>query len=197
MRADYADARRIGAAARACFAAVFEGWQGPRLSTDARAIETSVEAQIAASSLGHKPLYYDPWPAEASDQLAESLRPHLPAGVVVARLPSGLVVYRPEVLRPILDADPYFYRPNDEDDLAAIERVCASGDNGELLGYGARNWWHPQGAKVTIADANQVIFVFFVSDPSHAEHFAFQRLSDIASYTGEAMTYTIESGEGF
>ena len=115
---------------------------------------------------------------------------------MVACIPSGLVIYRPEVVRPILDSDPEFYRPNREDDLAAIERVCASGDNGELLGYGARNWWHPQGAKVTITNAEQVIFVFFVSDPVRAEDFAMERLLDIFTYTGESMTYTVEDADG-
>jgi len=39
--------------------------------------------------------------------------------------PSGnnLFVFRPTAVRPILDGDPQFYRPNGEDDLAAIARV--------------------------------------------------------------------------
>lgn len=63
-----------------------------------------------------------------------------------------LYVYRHEVVRRILDADLEFYRPNGEDDLAAIARASQAGNNGELLGYGARNYFEPQGARVTITN---------------------------------------------
>ena len=94
-------------------------------------------------------------------------------------------------MRPILDADPEFYRPNAEDDLAAIDRVCASGDNGDLLGYGARNWFEPHGARVTITGPDGVLFMFFVSNPHDAEHYARERLRDIASYTLLPLEYDI------
>ncbi len=191
IRGDHADARRIGAAARASFQAVYEGWQRLGIPRDDVATQTAVEAQIAASCLGHKPLYFDPWVLHVAVELAILLGRVLPTEVSVKCLPSGLVVFRREKIRPILDADPAFYRPNGEDDLAAIERVCASGDNGELLGYGARNWFEPQGARVTISDPDGVLFMFFVSNPIKAEHYARERLRDIASYSLLPLEYDI------
>ena len=191
IRRDYAHARRIGAIARASFQAVYEGWQGPALLRDDVATQTAVEAQIAASCLGHKPLYFDPWLLTIRARLTVHLRASLPGNVRVANLPSGLVVFRPEKIRPILDADTAFYRPGGEDDLAAIERVCASGDNGELLGYGARNWFEPHGARVTLSGPDGVMFMFFVSNPHEAEFYALERLRDIASYTLLPLEYDI------
>lgn len=104
----------------------------------------------------------------------------------------GVFVYRPEIIQPILDSDPAFYRPKGEDDLASITRVSISGDNGELLGYGARNRFITHGAKVTISDECGVLFMFFVSDPLKAELYADARMKDITDYTGQALTYTIE-----
>ena len=90
-------------------------------------------------------------------------------------------------MRPILDSDHGFYRPNDKTD----ERVCASGNNGELLGYGARNWFEPHGARVTITGSDGILFMFFVSNPHDALHFARERLRDIASYTLLPLEYDI------
>ena len=126
------------------------------------------------------------------DRLAVLLQTVLPTNVQVVNLPSGLAVFRPEKVRPILDADPAFYRPGGEDDLAAIERVCATGDNGELLGYGTRNWFVAQGARVSISGPDGIIFMFFVSEPARAEHFARERLKDIATYTDQRLRYVIE-----
>ena len=191
IREDYEDARRIGAAARASFQAFYEGWQRPRIPADDWATQTTVEAQIAASSLGHKPLYFDPWPPQLAADLALVLPRVLPREATVKCLPSGLIVFRKEKVREILDADPAFYRPNGEDDLTAIDRVCASGNNGELLGYGARNWFKPHGARVTITGLNDVLFMFFVSNPREARYFARERVRDIASYTLMPIEYDI------
>ena len=136
-------------------------------------------------------MYFDPWAPQLAGEVAVILRRVLPVEVSIESLPSGLVVFRSEKVRSILDADPSFYRPNGENDLAAIERVCASGNNGELLGYGARNWFEPQGARVTISDSERVVFMFFVSNPERAKKFARERLRDIATYTGRRMRYEI------
>ena len=191
IRADRADARRIGAAARIGFQAVYEGWQGFGISRDDVATQTAVEAQIAASCLGHKPLYFAPWAPQLAADLVGILRRVLPAGASVENIPSGLVVFRREVVRPILDSDHGFYRPNDKTDLAEIERVCANGNNGELLGYGVRNWFEPHGARVTITGSDGILFMFFVSNPHDALHFARERLRDIASYTLLPLEYDI------
>jgi len=52
----------IGQAARAALGKVFEGWN----SEVDWAIKRTIEAQIAAASLGYKPLYWDPWGEAAS-----------------------------------------------------------------------------------------------------------------------------------
>ena len=136
-------------------------------------------------------MYFDPWAPQLAGELAVILRRVLPAEVSVKNLPSGLVIFRKENVRAILDADRAFYRPRGEDDLTAVERVCASGNNGELLGYGARNWFEPQGARVTITDLDRLVFMFFVSNPAQAKSFARERMRDIATYTGEPMKYDI------
>ncbi len=137
-------------------------------------------------------MYFDPWVPRLAGELAVILGRVLPTGVLVKNLPSSLVIFRREKVRAILDSDPVFYRPYGEDDLGAIERVCASGNNGELLGYGARNWFEPHGARVIIRNFDRVVSMFFVSNPADAEHFARERLSDLATYTGEKMRYAIE-----
>ena len=155
-------------------------------------MQTTIEAQIAASSLGHKPLFFEPIIAGDGQALARAIRPIVPLGVEVHSLNSGIVVFRPESIQPILDCDRQFYRPNGEPDLAAIDRVCAAGENGELLGYGARNWAVPHGVRVTIRDFDRIVFMFFVSEPARAEHFARERLKDIATYTDQRLRYAIE-----
>ena len=115
----------------------------------------------------------------------------VPAGVEVHSLDSGVVVFRPDSVQAILESDPAFYRPNGQDDLPAIDRVCAAGENGELLGYGARNWAVPHGVRVTITGPDGVLFMFFVSNPNDAEFYARERLRDIASYTLLPLTYDI------
>ena len=154
-------------------------------------MQTTIEAQIAASSLGHKPLFFEPIIDGEGRALATVIRRAVPAGVEVHSLNSGIVVFRPERVRPILDDDQEFYRPNGETDLAAVQRVCAAGENGELLGYGARNWAEPHGARVTISDEESVLFMFFVSNPTDAEYYARERLRDIASYTLLSLKYNI------
>ena len=191
IRGDHADARRIGAAARRSIQTVLPGWQGQALAPDDRALQTTIEAQIAASCLGHKPLFFEPIIATEGRALALAIGRIVPVGVEVHSLNSGIVVFRPECVRPILEGDVEFYRPDGESDLSAINRVCSAGDNGELLGYGARNWAAPHGVRVTISDEDSVLFMFFVSNPREAEHHAHERLRDIASYTLQSLEYDI------
>ena len=204
-RALRTDARVIGAHAARDFRAVFPGWEGPFVrghgeaarGSEARAegaIQVASTGQVAAAALGRKPLYFDPWSPAQSAALAMRLRRTLPRGTVVhVDESSGLYVFRPEAVRPILDADPAFYRPQGESDIEAIVRASLAGENGDLLGYGARNWAVPQGAKVTILDRAETLFVFFVSDPDRAEFWAAERLRDIIDYRPDlALRYEIE-----
>lgn len=95
-------------------------------------------------------------------------------------------MYRPEAVKPILDADMPFYRPNGENDFEAILRATRDDENGELLGYGARRWSPTGGARVTIRDAAGNEQVFFVSNPAEAPHWAAERAADLEAYTGHS-----------
>jgi hypothetical protein len=95
-------------------------------------------------------------------------------------------------VRPILDGDQAFYRPHGEDDATAVARVSSRGENGELLGYGARRYQTPQGAKVTLMTVSGVTYMFFVSQPELAELFAAERAADIHDYTGAEVRIQIE-----
>jgi hypothetical protein len=70
----------IGQAARAAFGKVFEEWD----SEVDWPIKRAVEAQIAAASLGYKPLYWDPW-GEVSVLLRSQLRRVLSTGTIYRR----------------------------------------------------------------------------------------------------------------
>ena len=91
----------IGQAARAAFGKVFEGWDS---EVDWQ-IKRTVEAQIAAASLGYKPLYWDPW-GEVSAALRQELRRVLRIGAIVDAIDAGLLVFQPDVITPILNSDP-------------------------------------------------------------------------------------------
>lgn len=181
----------IGEAARAAFGKVFEEWN----SEADWPIKRTVEAQIAAASLGYKPLYWDPWGATASAALRSYLRRALPSGTIIGADAAGLVVFQPHVVRPILDSDTAFYRPHDESDLPAVLRVSRAGMNGELLGYGARSSDASGAVRVRIFDDDGELFAVFMSDPRGAEFHARERLLDIATYIGADLSYTIDAAD--
>ena len=104
---------------------------------------------------------------------------------------SGIAIFRPERIHSIFETDPGFYRTPGGDLMATINGLCACGDNGALLGYGARNWSVPPGVRVIIRDRQRLLFMFFVSHPAEASRFARERLMDIASYTGQQFYYEI------
>jgi hypothetical protein len=178
----------IGQAARAAFGKVFEGW-------DAEAdwpIKRTVEAQIAAACLGYKPLYWDPWGEEASVLFRFDLGRRLGTGATIDASANGLLIFQPAVVARILDSDPDFYRPHQENALAAVRRITGARDNGELLGYGARNVNIPGALRVRIFDDNANLFASFVSLPEVAEFYARERLLDIATYIGADLSYSID-----
>lgn len=180
--------RKIGQAARAALGQVFEGWN----SKADWAIKRTTEAQIAAASLGYKPLYWDPWGA-ASAEIRRYLRGALPKGTTVEATHVGLLVFRPEIVRPILDSDPAFYRWRGEDLLAAVRHVSHAGENGELLGYGARSIDAPGAVTISIFDDDAELFASFKSDPAVADYHARERLLDIATYIDADLFYSIGS----
>ncbi|MFN0079613.1 MAG: hypothetical protein ACKVY0_24380 [Prosthecobacter sp.] len=147
------------------------------------ATATGIESQITAASLGQKPLYFDPWGAEAQ-AAASGLKPHLPAGTSVRAKNGILYVWRGEAVKPILDADRAFYRPNNETDFEAIVRVSETGINGELLGYGARHILHRPGVRVIIFAPDHVPVVGFVTTPEDMMSKVTARLADLVQATG-------------
>ena len=188
MDRDLAESRRIAAAGRAVGRLVLSGWE----TTLCGGIAQGIEAQIAAAALGHKPLYFDPWPEEEAREFARLIRPQLPPGVEAHGRQEGLFIYRPETVRLILDADANFYRPDGEADLDAIARISHLGLNGDLLGYGAPSLWTPGAAKVTVFGREGVRFVFFVSRPEVALKFARLRAGDLAAVVDERVFHRIE-----
>lgn len=178
---------KIGQAARAAFGKVFEEWH----SEVDWPIKRTVEAQIAAASLGYKPLYWDPWGEAASGLIRSHLRSALPAATIIDASDAGLLVFRRDLVGPILDSDPAFYRPHGEDDLSAIRDLSRTGQNGELLGYGARSLDAQGAVQIRIFNDDAELFAFFASDPRVAEFHARERLLDIATYLNEDLFYSI------
>jgi len=193
---DIDETRRRGKVAQRAFQTVLGRWNRPGVPADEIAVQEGIEAQIAAASLGYKPLYFDPWGSECSELLAEELRMAFPSDVEIHAVGDYLFVYRNEAVRPILDGDAAFYRPNGEDDPTAIARVSERGDNGDLLGYGARNVLIPLGARVTVKNEEGYTEIFFVSNPAEAESWAAVRAADIEVYTGRPETILIEYQSG-
>jgi len=176
----------IGQAARAAFGKVFEGWHA---EAD-WAIKRTVEAQIAAASLGYKPLYWDPW-GRTSARIRVELHHSLPKGVIIDATNAGLLIFRPSVVTPILNSDPAFYGGPGRSVLKIVRHVSRRGVNGELLGYGARSIDAPGTVPVRIFNNAAELFAFFMSDPNVAEHYARERLLDIATYVNEDLSYSI------
>jgi hypothetical protein len=194
-RRDPDEFRRVGQAAGAGFREVFGNlWEGPESGSDDLARNRGIEAQVAAAAAGTKPLFFEPF-GPFAEPAARALQPAMPEGAVATAADGYLFVYRPEAVRPILDADPDFYRPAGEDDFAAILRATQAETNGELLGYGARQYSPTGGARVTITDSLGFSMIFFVSDPAQAEYFAREHAADIAAYTGEEPTILIDYRE--
>lgn len=180
----------IGQAARAALSQVFEGWNS---QTD-WPIKRTVEAQIAAASLGYKPLYWDPW-GEASAPLRSVLRRVLRTGAIIDASDAGLLIFQPHVIKPILNSDPIFYRPHGESILSAVRETTRSANNGELLGYGARSVDARGVVPVRIFNDEAELFAFFMSDPRVAHFYARERLLDIATYIDADLLYSIGPAE--
>lgn len=176
----------IGQAARAALSQVFERWNS---ETD-WPIKRTIEAQIVAASLGYKPLYWDPW-GEASAPLHFALRRVLRTGAIIDASDAGLLVFQPDVITPILNSDPTFYRPHGESILSAVREVTRNANNGELLGYGARSVDAPGAVPVRIFNDEAELFAFFMSDPRVAHFHARERLLDIATYIDADLLYSI------
>jgi hypothetical protein len=174
---DLHQSRVIAAAGRRVAELVFTGWA----ASLRRRLAQGIEAQIAAAALGYKPLYFDPWPETEARRFARLMRRELPVGVCCESGPEGLFIFRPEVICPILLSDAAFYGKPAEDMLTVIRRLTRRGENGELLGYGARSLRTPGAVRVQITDPDGEIFMGFVAEPDQAAEAAAARGEDIAA----------------
>jgi hypothetical protein len=177
-----ADAARIRQAVEGVLRRVLPGLYAESAGEGSETAK-GIESQITAASLGQKPLYFDPWGAEAQ-AVASGLKRHLPAGTSVRAKNGILYVWRAEAVKPLLDADPAFYRPNQETDFEAIVRVSETGMNGELLGYGARHILHRPGVRVIIFGPGHTPAVGFVTTPEDMMSIVTARLADLVQATG-------------
>lgn len=193
------DAGGIARLAEESFRSVYPGWSKSPSSGSAQGIgapqDRAVEAQIAAAALGRKPLYFDPWGEEQAELLVKSLKGKLPKGAVIDQRDGNLFVYREDVIRPIIEGDPEFYTRDGESLLDSIARVSRSGQNGELLGYGARNMLVRPAYAVTINKGDETLLYYFVSAPDEftASKFALHRMKDFKEAFGwEDVLFSIE-----
>lgn len=129
----------------------------------------------------------------ASVLIRSELRQALPSGAIIDASAVGLLVFQPDVVEPILDSDAAFYRPRGESVLSAIRDLSRIGDNGELLGYGARSSDAPGAVQIRIFNDEAELFAVFMSAPSVAEFHARERLLDIATYVNDDLSYSIGS----
>lgn len=180
-------AGNIARSVRAASRSVHPGWSEPKGSGDPGEVsERAIEAQIAAAALGRKPLYFEPWGEGLSEAFAAAYRKVLPAGVSVRAKNGMLFIYRPEAVKPILQADPGFYLHPGDSLIASIARVSESAENGELLGYGARHIAVRPCFDVRIYLGESLLLYFFVSSPDEeaAARIANERTQDFTKPTG-------------
>lgn len=165
-----ADSRTTAELVRAASRDVYSGWSVPAGDGDpGESQQRAVEAQIVAAAEGRKPLYFDPWGEMFSEAFAEAYRKVLPSDVTVEARGGMLFVYKEDVVRVILESDPDFYLQNGETILESIARVSAAGENGELLGYGARSMMERPAHEVKIYKGVHLMLYFFVSAPGYKE----------------------------
>jgi hypothetical protein len=173
--------RGIALDVRAASENVHPRWTTPDGSGDAGAVsQRSIEAQIAAAVTGRKPLYFEPWGEGLSQEFATAYRAVIPADVEVHARDGNLFIYRINEVIPILEADSQFYQKAGDSILDSVARVSATGQNGELLGYGARSLLERPAQEVRIFKGKDLFMYYFVSDSDseHAARFAAERATD-------------------
>ncbi len=190
------DARGIAGRARGIFAGLRSGDDGaapaagpaaaPALLTAADA--AAAGAHVAAVAVGRKPLFHEqlPWALAA----ARALRAALPGGVTVAHVGDHLYVYRPAVLRRVLELAPEQY-PG-ESPLDQIHRATLAGTNGLLLGYGTPTLLGAKLVTVRLLDAAGEVVGGFRTPAATAEHWARERLRDFTDAYGPDAGYRYE-----
>jgi SPP1 gp7 family putative phage head morphogenesis protein len=149
-------------------------------------------AEIAAVAGGRKPLYHELLGTEAARDAARIGR-KLPGTTVAAEREGHLIIYRPEVVKRILDSDTAFYRPNGENDEAAIWRAVMNDEQGELMGYGARTLFDPQTVSIRLFTGDGHLIAGFRAPRDAAEILANDRGLDYARQLGRSVRYLIRT----
>ena len=178
--------RSIGPAAEAIFRDVRSRDTGKPLdASDA----LSGGAALSAVAAGRKPLYHEEWGQELGADLARRLWGLNLPGVQITLADDGhLFAYRPEIIQAIIDADPAAYPGPTL--FAKIHEATLAGDNGELLGYGARSMLDANIVLVEIMDGETTVFGFY-SRAAGADQIAAQRTLDFSQAYGRAFSYEI------
>ena len=181
------DERTIALNVRAASQNVYPGWTVPDGDGGpGESQQRAIEAHVAAAVTGRKPLYFDPWGPEFSDAFADAYRKVIPEGVEVDSRDGMLFIFRPEKVSAIMDLDPEFYQKRGESLIDSISRVSASGMNGELLGYGAKDMVTRPAHEVRIFKGEDLLLYYFLSDsdPKRAATFASARAEDFVRAFG-------------
>jgi len=190
---DPALARRAGRAGQRLLRSVYRGLHS---EGDAPSAEAINGAEIAAAAAGTKPLFHEQLVGDLA-RIARALSAKLPPGAVAARIPGApgeadhLVVYRPEAIARVFDSDPAFYRPNGEDDAAALRLAIENHSLGELLGYGQRTHFDPGAVRVEFL-VGQHIFAAFLTRPELAADLARSRVAEYASFLEKKVRFEIK-----
>jgi hypothetical protein len=180
------DARRMGRLGEDVFRGIRSADAGVQIPETLAGV---YGAQVAAVSLGRKPLFHEQI-GEAALLLAQRLNSVLPDGVRASAVENHLYVFRPDTIRTVLDADPEFYSGGSLTDK--IHRATLQEQNGELLGYGQRQLFQPGSMLVRIRDAQGRPVFGFRTRPALARTLAEAHLKDLAA--GAAEPLTVEFG---
>lgn len=182
-----ADPRAVAQAGRRIFADVRSRDTGTPLDPG-----TAQEggAHLAAVATGRKPLYHDQWGDELGSDLFRRLTSTLPPNVEVVFKDGHLYAYRPEVIQEIIARDPQSYPGADL--FEKIHDATLAGENGELLGYGARSMAEPGTVRVSVLDAEEHVVFGFRSRPEAAEAAGLERARDFVDAYGREFSYQIQ-----
>ena len=175
------------------------GYEGIRQALQSTALTSGPAADTASAvdatelqavAGGTKPLYHAEFsdPANA-EQLAAALRPVLPPHMEVAATDGHVFAFDPETVRAITTADPQFY--GDGTVLEQIQRVTATEENGELLGYGARSWSEPGAVRLLVKNAAGKTITGFYTRPGLARIYGDAAVRDLGETLGEKLTWKL------
>jgi hypothetical protein len=179
-------AKRIGSDVEAIFGDIRSRDDGAPLPAG---IPQEAGAAISAVASGRKPLYHEQWGPDPSSDLVRRLWGILPGAVKTVMEDGHLYVYRPELAQAVIDADPANYPGLNLFDK--IRRATLSGENGDLLGYGARSIFGPDRVKVNIIGPTGDVVFGFYSTRANAESSGLARAEDFHAAFDQPFSYEV------